>query len=449
MTTRDRDKAQEPDQELVQARQENRLLRQELDETNQGLVALTLELEDRVDQRTAQLQVQAEQQAAVARLGQIALASRGVDLVRKQAVEATTRILEMESGLLFEYVPDEGSLVLRASAGAPPPTGPEGETLRLAGWEPEDFEDLPQIHDRMQSSMELFMPDLESGVSVIIGAHHEPLGVLGVYSRSPRVVSQDDRVFLESTANIVASAWAREAAEEARARFLRELERSNDELKQFAYVASHDLQEPLRTVGSFVQLLSRRYKGQLDQDADDFIEFIVDGVGRMRGLINDLLRYSRVGTGTDPFEEVQTREALDRALANLRVAVEESDAEVICGDLPVVRGDRGQLVQLFQNMLGNALKFRSEARPRLEVSATRRDGAWLFSVCDNGIGIQPQYRETIFLIFKRLHTRDEYSGSGIGLALCKKIVDLHDGEIWVEPREEGTTFCFTLPARER
>ena len=420
-------------------------MQDELDETNQGLVALTLELEDRVDQRTAQLQRQAEQQAAVARLGQIALASRGVDLVKKQAVEASARILEMDHGLLWEYVRDEGSLVLKMVAGGP---DPDGDALCLAGWSPEDFEDLHDVRDRLQACQELRHFEAEVGESVLIGAHNDPLGLLCVCSSSQRQVSQDDRVFLESMANIVASAWAREQAEEARARFLRELERSNDELKQFAYVASHDLQEPLRTVGSFVQLLARRYQGQMDQDADDFIEFILDGVTRMRGLINDLLRYSRVGTSTEPFEVVQARDSLDRALANLQVAMEESQAEVVCGDLPMVLADRGQLVQLFQNLLGNALKFRSEAAPRLEISVTRRGPSWLFSVSDNGLGIKPQFAETIFLIFKRLHTRAEYPGSGIGLALCKKIVDRHDGEIWVEPREGGTTFCFTLPAGE-
>jgi len=413
MTDRPRDAANEPEQ----AREQIRALQEELDETNQGLVALTLELEDRVDQRTAQLRRQAEQQAAVARLGQIALASRGLELVMRQAVEATSRILEMDYALLFEYVPDQGALALRTASGVAGVEGFQEASVSLTGWSMEDFEDLQDVQDRLEGQEALGPLELGAGVSVLIGAHHEPLGLLGIWARDQRVVSQDDRVFLESVANIVASAWARELAEEARSRFLKELERSNDELKQFAYVASHDLQEPLRTVGSFVQLLERRYRGRLDQDADDFIEFIVDGVGRMRELINDLLRYSRVGTSTDPFEEVRAREALDHALANLRVAVEESGAEVSCGDLPVVRADRGQLIQLFQNLVGNGLKFRSSRTPRLEVSATRRDGAWLFSVHDNGIGIKPQFKETIFLIFKRLHTREEYSGSGSGLAL--------------------------------
>ena len=443
------DRVGELERELHLLRQQKRQLQEELNETNRGLVALTLELEDRVDKRTAQLQRHAEQQAAVARLGQIALASRGVDLVRRQAVEAVTRILEMDHGLLFEYAAKEESLVLAATAGKPVPCRAGDDAPCLPGWRLEDFEDLHDVHDRLLASEPLQALQAESGMSVLIGAHHEPFGILALYSGDERLVSQDDRVFLESMANIVASAWARELAEDARARFLKELERSNDELKQFAYVASHDLQEPLRTVGSFVQLLARRYRGKLDQDADDFIGFTVDGVTRMRGLINDLLRYSRVGTSTGPFEEVQSREALDRAMANLQAALDESEAEVHCGDLPPVRADRGQLVQLFQNMLGNALKFRGEQRPRIDVTATRTDGRWQFSVSDNGIGIKPQFKETIFLIFKRLHTRDEYPGSGIGLALCKKIVDRHDGEIWIEPQDEGTTFCFTLPALDR
>lgn len=440
------DKTQQLERQLEQARQENLALEEALAETRRGQASLNLELEDRVDMRTAQLQRHAEQQAAVARLGQIALSSRGMDLVRKQAVEAATRILEMENGLLFEYDREARALVLRAATGPIRARHDGADDCTMGGWAPEDLEDPLAAWDRMRSCQELRQMEIGGGITVLIGASHDPLGVLCIFTHKDWTVRQDDSVFLESVANVVASAWAREQAEEARARLIKELERSNDELKQFAYVASHDLQEPLRTVGSFVQLLARRYQGELDQDADDFIEFILDGVTRMRGLINDLLRYSRVGTSTEPLEEVPSQEAVDRALANLQLALDECDAEVVCGELPTVRADRAQLVQLFQNMLGNAIKFRSEVRPRLEVWAEREADMWRFSVRDNGIGIQPQFRETIFLIFKRLHTREEYSGSGIGLSLCKRIMDRHDGEIWVEPGDSGSTFCFTLPA---
>jgi PAS domain S-box-containing protein len=228
----------------------------------------------------------------------------------------------------------------------------------------------------------------------------------------------------------------------------RELSRSNAELQQFAYVASHDLQEPLRMVSSYTQLLERRYKGRLDVDADDFIAYVVEGVARMQRLISDLLAYSRVGTRVKTPAPTPGDAALERAIANLRIALEESGATVTHDPLPTILVDEGQLVQLFQNLIGNAIKYRGEGPPRVHVGA-RRDGVeWHFAVRDNGIGIDPQYAERIFEIFQRLHTRDEYPGTGIGLAICKKIVERHSGRIWVESRSGmGATFHFTIPER--
>ena len=226
----------------------------------------------------------------------------------------------------------------------------------------------------------------------------------------------------------------------------RELQRSNAELEQFAYVASHDLQEPLRMVTSYLQLLERRYKANLDQDASDFIAFAVDGAARMQTLIQDLLTYSRVGTRGVSFEPTDSQAVLDQVLMNLEVVIAESDAEISFGSLPSLSADTTQMAQLLQNLIGNAIKFRGDSPPRIRIEATRESDDWRFSVQDNGIGIDPRYSDRIFQVFQRLHGIGQYPGTGIGLAVCKKIVERHQGNIWVESQPDaGATFFFTIP----
>ncbi len=230
---------------------------------------------------------------------------------------------------------------------------------------------------------------------------------------------------------------------------LAELARSNSDLQQFAYVASHDLQEPLRMVASYTQLLAKRYKGKLDQDADEFIAFAVNGANRMQALIQDLLAFSRVDTQGQHFEPTSVETLFGYALDNLKGGIEESGAVVTHDPLPTVKGDERQLLHLLQNLLSNAIKFRKQDPPLVHISAEKRDREWLFSVRDNGIGIDPQYAERIFVIFQRLHTNAEYPGTGIGLSLCKKIVERHGGRIWMESQlGQGAAFFFTLPVRD-
>ena len=224
------------------------------------------------------------------------------------------------------------------------------------------------------------------------------------------------------------------------------LQRSNTEFEQLAYVASHDMQEPLRKIASYLQLVAQRYQGQLDADADEFIGYAVDGAKRMQALINDLLAYSRVGTKARPFAPADCNLIMNTAMADLQFAIEECGARVQVDKLPTVMGDATQLSQLFRNLLANAIKFRRDEPPIVRVCAESIGSFWQFTVSDNGIGIAAEYFERIFVIFQRLHGRSQYAGTGIGLAICKKIVERHGGQIEVRSTVgQGSTFAFTLP----
>jgi light-regulated signal transduction histidine kinase (bacteriophytochrome) len=265
-------------------------------------------------------------------------------------------------------------------------------------------------------------------------------------ARGPRELVELTEDVDSMRARILTELRASQELNETLNRQAEELGRSNRDLEQFAYVASHDLQEPLRKVSGFCELLRSRYAGQLDERADQYIDFAVDGSRRMSRLIAELLAFSRVGRNTAERTEVDCGEALEQALHNLAVPLADAGAEVTHDPLPTVIGEPSLLVTVFQNMIGNAVKFRGPAPPKVHVGVSRREDVWEFRVSDNGIGVEPAYAEKVFVIFQRLHGRDEYPGTGIGLALCRRILEYHGGSIWLDTEpSEGAIFRFTLP----
>ena len=288
-------------------------------------------------------------------------------------------------------------------------------------------------------------------IGQLVDAFNEMLSNIEERDRELRQARDElEQRVAERTSELQRELAERRRAEQQLHEALADLRRSNADLQQFAYVASHDLQEPLRMVTSYVQLLAEEYRGKLDADADEFIHFAVEGALRMKQLITDLLTYSRVGTHGSQFASTSPEEVLQDAIANLEISLRESGAAVTHDPLPAVLADRSQLLQVFQNLISNGLKFRGAEAPRIHVSARREGPDWLFSVADNGIGIASEHAERIFIIFQRLHTRLEYPGTGIGLAICKKVIERHGGRIWVESEPgRGSIFCFTLPALAR
>ncbi len=278
------------------------------------------------------------------------------------------------------------------------------------------------------------------GTKVMDGS--TPYGTLWVGSTEPRdhEFTETERTFLELMGQWVSYEIEREHREQA-------LEESNERLEQFAYAASHDLQEPLRMVSSYLQLIESRYGDSFDEDGEEFLDFAIDGADRMREMIDGLLKYSRVETQGEPFESVELETVLDDVLEDLQIQINESNAKVVAEELPCIEGDGSQLRQVFQNLIENAIVYNESLSPQIHIDAKRRRNEWEVSVHDNGVGIDPDDQERIFSVFDRLHSRDEYDGTGLGLALCERIVERHDGEMWVESDpNQGSTFSFTLPA---
>jgi len=439
---------------LEQAEAEVEALRQELAQSNQKVTKLALELDQRVARRTASLSWRVAQQETVARLGQQAITA-GIDEEVVLAGAARDAAMALEGDFALVLLPTEqpGALLPVVTWGFPmtaeipclvmPEDSVEAEVL--AG-----SEAVVLGADLISRSCAVNgLPRLDSarmGIVAPMGGSEEARGLICVFAKGGREYGTDDVMFLHAVASVLAGLLARRQAEEIGKAYLAEVERSNAELQQFAYVASHDLQEPLRTVASFADLLAQRYEGRLDERADNYIRHLTDGAMRGMQLIEDLLTFSRVGTSGGEPEPVKFSEALKATLDNLARALRDSGGQVeVTGKLPTIMADLSQLVQLLQNLIGNSIKFRGNKPLRIMIRARPRGDRYEFSVRDNGIGIGPDHLERVFLIFKRLHTRDEYPGSGIGLAICRKIVDRLGGRIWVEPCSQGADFRFTLP----
>ena len=396
----------------------------------------------------------------LAQIGRIITSSADIDEVYVRFTEAVTSAIPADR--LSIVVVDSEALQHKARYYA----GIDVPLATLDVWRPLEGQVIesvvrrqqPQIvDDRNVADVLTRSPRLRDGIDaglrtwmdVPVVLEQTVVAVMRFMSRTPNAYDARSQTLGELIAAQIAGPVANAQSVESLLATQAELARSNAELEQFAYVASHDLQEPLRMVASYVGLLERRYRGRLDSDADDFIEFAVDGARRMQALLNGLLDLSRVGTrGREP-EPTESEAVLRDALINLEQAIAEAGAEVTHDPLPTVLGDRVQLTQLFQNLVSNAVKFNTSRRPRVAVTARRAGSMWEFGVADNGIGIDPAYFERIFQVFQRLHTRDTYEGTGIGLSICRKIVERHGGTIRPESSMgQGTTFRFTLTAVE-
>ena len=410
----------------------------------------------------------ATQNAVLAEIGRVVSSSLDIEDVYALFANQTLQLIPFDRISINMIRQETGEFVTAYVIGSPVPSRAVGETTRIAGTFTEHVIQSrqatvfhPGSKEAMLGRFPGLVPEYASGIrsflSVPLIFNDRVIAVLNFRSLSEDTYTHHDLEVAQLIGAQVAGAIANSQlhAETVEAdRILQEqaaeLTRSNAELEQFAYVASHDLQEPLRVIAGYVNLLEERYGDKIDQDGRDFIGFTTDAVHRMRKLINDLLDYSRVESDGNPFEQVDCNRALENALADLGVSIQESEAEITSEPLPEFSGDPVQISQLLENLIGNAIKFRQDdAAPRIHVSCSRDDSNWQLSVSDNGIGIRSRYQDRIFGMFKRAHKRSKYSGTGIGLAVCSKIVERHGGQIWVESEVgEGSTFHFTIPVAE-
>ena len=408
----------------------------------------------------------ARQNAALAEIGRVISSSLDIEEVYALFADQTFHLIPFDRISINLIREDIGEFMTAYVIGTPARGRAVGETTRIAGTFTEQvirnrhatvFH--PGSKEAMLGRFPGLGPEYESGIrsflSVPLIYNDRVIAVLNFRSLSEDTYTHQDVEVAQFIGAQVAGAIANSQlhAETVEAdRILQEqaaeLTRSNAELEQFAYVASHDLQEPLRVIAGYVHLLEERYGDRIDQDGREFIAFTTDAVHRMRMLINDLLDYSRVESDGNPFEQVDCNRALSNALADLGVSIQETGAEITSDPLPEFSGDPVQISQLLENLIANAIKFRQDDEsPKIHVSCHRNDTNWQLSVSDNGIGIRPRYQDRIFGMFKRAHKRSKYPGTGIGLAMCSKIVERHGGTIWVESEvDEGSTFHFTIPA---
>ena len=385
-------------------------------------------------------------------VGRVITSSLDINDVYARFSEQTRRLIDFDRLSVVLVNPESNTVTVAYVAGEEAMGRQVGEALTLEGTiinEAVLSRQALVIQDTMEELRRRYSNILRYPSSVLAPLIYrgEIFGVLAARASRPHAFRDEDAEILSRVASQITPAIANSLLYSDIVRTQDDLARSNDDLEQFAYAASHDLQEPLRTIGAYMDLVKSRYARVLDDTAIEFIDFAIDGAERMKILIDDLLEYSRVDTRGMPLEPVNCNDVIEDALGNLNSAITDSRARVEASPLPTINGDRSQLSRLFQNLVGNALKFRQESRkPRVQIWAELRGREWVFAIKDNGIGIAPEHQDRVFEMFSRLHSRARYSGTGIGLALCSKIAQRHGGGIWVESEEgEGSTFRFNIP----